>query len=160
MMVNEPLNFDFDEVDVFLTSSHSKQKNRSVWSSYILSGGQTEIRGGVIGGVTVYAALLVGCIEIINQLPVHESATVHCTNTGFLRGVNERLQGWIDNDWKRTDPNTGELTPISNYVRHWEEIARLKTQRTVKFRKADQLVSEIYIDRAKKLGRWLLSNSL
>ena len=159
-MANELLNFDFDDADVFLASSHSRQRSRSVWSAYILSDGQTEIRGGVIDNVTAYAALLIGCIETIHDLPVHESITIHCTNTGFLRGVNERLQEWLDSNWERLDPNTGELRPISDYVGHWVEIARLKEQRTVRFRKADQLVSEIYIDRAKKLARWLLNNSL
>ncbi len=159
-MSNNLLNFDFDDADVFLASSHSKQKNRSVWSAYILCDGQTEIKGGVIDRVTVYAALLIGCIETLHYLPINESATIHCTNSGFLRGVNERLQEWIESNWERIDPNTGEVRPISNYVNHWEEIARLKKQRVVQFRKADQLVSEIYMDRAKKLSKWLLNNSL
>ena len=159
-MGREALHFDFDDVDVFIASSQSKQKNRSVWAAYILRDGQTEIRGAAIEHATVYEALLIGCIMTMRNMPVQESTTVHCSNTGFLRGVNERLQAWIKSNWKTMDPNTGELRPISKYEKHWKEIAHLKEQRAVQFRKADQLVSEIYIDRAKKLANWFLKNTL
>ena len=152
--------FDFDDVDVFLASSHSKQKNHSAWSTYILRGGQTEIRGAVIERVTGYEALLIGCIKTIRSMPELESVTICCSNTGFLRGVNERLQKWLESNWKTIDANTGEQRPISKYVNYWKEIAHLKEQRTVRFIKADHFISEKYIDRARKLARWLLKNSL
>ncbi len=159
-MVSPSLHFEYDDVDIFLASSYTKRTKRSAWAAYILQDDEPEIFGEVIGIESNYAALLIGVIQSIHKMPKYKSVTVHSTTRNFLRGVNERLAAWVESNWNYTDPETGELKPITNYQGHWQEIFRLKQERKIRFLYSDQLVSEFYCNHAKKLAKWLLNGPI
>ena len=159
-MASPSLHFEYDDIDIFIASSYTKRTNRSAWAAYILQDDQPDIHGEVIDLESNYAALLIGVIQTLNNLPMYKSIAVHSSTRNFLRGVNERLSVWVEKDWKYADPNTGESKPISNYEVHWQEIFRLKEERRIRFLYSDQLVSEYYCNLAKKLTKWLLSNPI
>ena len=159
-MASSALHFDYDDIDIFVASSFTKRTNRSSWTAYALQDDESEIYGEVIDIQSNYAALLVGVIKSIHKTPECKSVTLHSTTKNFLRGVNERLLVWEERDWKFSDPDTGELKPITAYEGHWQEIKRLKDERTIRFRYANQLVSEYYCNHAKKLSKWLLNGPI
>lgn len=146
MKVNTP-------IKIYLSTQVSGKKKSTAWSAIITHNDETKELSDFMSNTTELEGVLIGAIEVLNNLETDDAVTLYTAQEYLSKGMNEWMTGWLKKDWKN---NT--KSPVK-YQDKWKALLKLTQQQTIYFEFVKNRDGDPHFERGKLLTSLLIKRA-